>query len=282
VQYVLAFALSLPFSLPAQQGVDTGSPDTIAVDQLSREIKTEVHQDAGLWTTPKDLAKVAIEIALSKRGKANHVLSQKMVSEMLSVQTPDNGNDPTVGLAFFLNKNNPGEFGHGGADEGFQAVLTMLADSGDGITMMGNSDAFFGVAPYVVETVARGYGWRYTPDTRSSGEVLGLVARAKGTEAALEFYREMKQGSEHRLNEADLNFLGYQLMQLKRTDDAIRVFQLNVQEYPNAWNPYDSLAEAYMNAGQKDLAIQNYEKSLALNPNNKNGAEKLKKLKGAD
>lgn len=237
---------------------------------------------AGLWTTPTDLAKVAIEIALSKQGKANHVLSQKMVREMLSLQTPDDGTDPTVGLGFFLNKNNPGEFGHGGADEGFQAQLTMLADSGDGIAMMGNSDFFFALAPYVVETVARGYGWKYTADTHSSGELLGLVARAKGTEAALAFYREMKQGSEHKLNEGDLNFLGYQLMQLKRTDDAIKVFQLNVQEYPNAWNPYDSLAEAYMNAGQKDLAIQNYEKSLALNPNNKNGAERLKKLKGTN
>ena len=40
----------------------------------------------------------------------------------------------------------------------------------------------------------------------------------------------------------------------------------------------DSLAEACMNAGQKDLAIKNYEKSLALNPENKNGAEMLKKL----
>jgi tetratricopeptide (TPR) repeat protein len=66
----------------------------------------------------------------------------------------------------------------------------------------------------------------------------------------------------------------------KKTDEAIKVFQRNVQEYPNAWNPYDSLAEAYMAAGQKELAIKNYEKSLAVNSDNKNGAENLRKLKG--
>jgi cytochrome c-type biogenesis protein CcmH/NrfG len=57
------------------------------------------------------------------------------------------------------------------------------------------------------------------------------------------------------------------------------VFQRNVQEYPQSYNVYDSLGEAYMDAGQKDLAITNYEKSMQINPENKNGAEKLKQLK---
>ena len=66
----------------------------------------------------------------------------------------------------------------------------------------------------------------------------------------------------------------------KKIEEAVKVFQLNVQEYPKHWNCYDSLGEAYMTAGQKELAIQNYEKSIELNPDNKNGAETLKKLKG--
>jgi Tfp pilus assembly protein PilF len=49
--------------------------------------------------------------------------------------------------------------------------------------------------------------------------------------------------------------------------------------YPNSYNTYDSLAEAYMDNGDKDLAISNYQKkSLELNPNNMNAVEKLKKL----
>src|SRR5207245_7931585 len=58
---------------------------------------------AGLWTTPTDLAKFAIEIALSKQGKANHVLSQKSTQEMLTPQIKTGDSDgSSVGLAFFL------------------------------------------------------------------------------------------------------------------------------------------------------------------------------------
>ena len=49
--------------------------------------------------------------------------------------------------------------------------------------------------------------------------------------------------------------------------------KLNVEFYPNAWNVYDSLAEAYMTNGEKDLAIANYKKSLELNPQNANGRD---------
>ncbi len=78
---------------------------------------------AGLWTTATDLAKFGIEIALSKQGKANHVLSEATTQEMLKPQIEQ------IGLGFFLaSHKNPEEFGHNGADEGFQALLIMFAD----------------------------------------------------------------------------------------------------------------------------------------------------------
>jgi predicted transcriptional regulator YdeE len=61
--------------------------------------------------------------------------------------------------------------------------------------------------------------------------------------------------------------------------DSIVVFKKNVEEYPLSGNVYDSLGEAYAKTGQKDLAIQNYEKSLQLDPKNQNAVERLKKLK---
>jgi tetratricopeptide (TPR) repeat protein len=60
--------------------------------------------------------------------------------------------------------------------------------------------------------------------------------------------------------------------------EAIAYFKLNVEFYPKSWNVYDSLAEAYMANGEKELAIANYKKSLELNPKNTNGAGMLKKL----
>jgi tetratricopeptide (TPR) repeat protein len=51
------------------------------------------------------------------------------------------------------------------------------------------------------------------------------------------------------------------------------------EEYPKFWNGYNSIGEAYMKAGQKDLAIENCQKSVELNPQNQGGIEALKKLR---
>jgi C-terminal processing protease CtpA/Prc len=90
--------------------------------------------------------------------------------------------------------------------------------------------------------------------------------------------RSFWKSNREELKEAMLNRFGYELLQRKKVKAATEVFKLNVEFYPEAWNTYDSLAEAYMTAGNKKLAIKNYKKSLELNPQNDNGKEILKKL----
>jgi tetratricopeptide (TPR) repeat protein len=80
--------------------------------------------------------------------------------------------------------------------------------------------------------------------------------------------------------ENSINTSGYELMNANRLTDAIDVFKMNVKLFPNSWNPYDSLGEALALSGDKQGAIENYEKSISLNPKNTNGIEALKKLKG--
>ena len=79
--------------------------------------------------------------------------------------------------------------------------------------------------------------------------------------------------------ESMVNSLGYQYLFQNKLDVAIPIFQFNVQHHPNSWNVYDSLGEAYATKGDIKLAIENYEKSIALNPSNKEGIETLRKLK---
>ena len=229
---------------------------------------------AGLWTTPTDLAKFAIEIALSKQGKANHILSQKMTQVMLTPVKDE------VGLGFFMEKDNPGQFGHNGADEGFQALLTMNADTGNGIAMMADSDNGISVMNYILRRVAKEYAWNYKMEPDAGGDLF-LVAKLKGTATALAQYDVLKQSKDGtpQIHEAILNSLGYRLLYGGKEQDAVEVFEKNVREYPQSSNVYDSLGEAYMKVGKKDLAIQNYEKSLQLNPKNNNAVERLKKLK---
>ena len=60
---------------------------------------------------------------------------------------------------------------------------------------------------------------------------------------------------------------------------AIDVFRFNAFLYPESGNSFDSLGEAYMVGGETSRAIENYEKSIALNPENQNGIEMLRKLR---
>jgi tetratricopeptide (TPR) repeat protein len=80
--------------------------------------------------------------------------------------------------------------------------------------------------------------------------------------------------------EQSINNAGYQLMEEGKLKEAIEVFKMNVQLYPDAWNTYDSLGEAFAKAGDTALAIQNYEKSIQLNPKNELGKAALAKLRG--
>jgi tetratricopeptide (TPR) repeat protein len=106
-----------------------------------------------------------------------------------------------------------------------------------------------------------------------------LLMAGKSAEA-IEGYRKIFKDTPRNVtvSENRLNNLGYGLLQQKKLPEAIALLKLNVEFCPNAWNVYDSLAEAYMANGEKDLAIANYKKSLELNSQNANGREMLKKL----
>lgn len=79
--------------------------------------------------------------------------------------------------------------------------------------------------------------------------------------------------------EASINSLGYEFLGQNELLMAIAVLKANVARFPDSANAYDSLGEAYSAAGRKELAIESYERSLKLNPDNANAAERLKILK---
>jgi Flp pilus assembly protein TadD len=76
-----------------------------------------------------------------------------------------------------------------------------------------------------------------------------------------------------------VNAWGYRLLAAKQFADAIGAFRINVTMYPKSSNVYDSLGEAYMNNGDRSLAIENYQRSLDLDSTNNNAVQMLKKLR---
>ncbi|HLM56004.1 MAG TPA: serine hydrolase [Pyrinomonadaceae bacterium] len=100
------------------------------------------------------------------------------------------------------------------------------------------------------------------------------------TEEALAAYRKLKQEQPAHtvVFESRLNTLGYELLRQKKLRESVAVFSLNAELYPQSFNVYDSLGDAYRESGEKELAIKNYRRSLELNPANRNATEMLKKL----
>lgn len=89
-------------------------------------------------------------------------------------------------------------------------------------------------------------------------------------------YRKRPEG--YFVDERAMNRLGYELLRSDRIGEAITVFDLNVRAFPESWNVYDSLGEAYLEQGDVRRAIELYERSLALNPDNQNGADLLARI----
>src|SRR5688572_6120999 len=113
---------------------------------------------AGLWTTPTDLAKFAIEIQETLAGRGHGVISQAMARQYVTEQK--NGYGLGVGV------NGAGKtlgFGHGGRDEGFDAFLGAGAESGDGVVIMMNANDNSPMQSRVADFAARLWSFAGVP-----------------------------------------------------------------------------------------------------------------------
>ncbi len=172
---------------------------------------------------------------------------------------------------------------HNGGINGFSTVIVRMVPEKRLIVLLDNTERGQYLDKIVLDIMSVLYDQPYEMPKRSIAEVLFNTIVEKDVASAIKQYREMKAGSsagEYDLSEMALNRLGYQLLQTRKVADAIEIFKLNVELFPQASNVYDSLGEAYMVHGDKELAIANYKKSLELDPKNANAIARLASLAG--
>ncbi|QRM90697.1 serine hydrolase [Lacinutrix sp. WUR7] len=166
---------------------------------------------------------------------------------------------------------------HGGGINGFNTLITRAPKDKSLIVLLNNT----GGAPLnEMAKAIRGimYNESYSFPKKSVANAVYEKIESNGIEAALTYYNSIKSLSDYEVKESDMNSIGYKLLQAEKVDEAVSIFKLIVDAYPNSSNAYDSYAEGLMTQGNNEQAIVNYKKSVELNPNNQNGIDFLKKL----
>jgi CubicO group peptidase (beta-lactamase class C family) len=258
------------------------------VEEKSRP--KEANAAASLHTTAADDARF-VEAILNGTG-----LKRETVKQM---ETPQIAVDPTCtnctehpvkelskelfwGLGWGIAQTGQGEvLWHWGDNGAFRCFVAANPMRKSGVVFFTNSENGLAIAEDVVQAALGddlpAFHWIKYDRYDSASVRFANAVRERGAAAAIaEFDKELRAGA---IEERSINSLGYRLMWQKKMEDAIEMFQLNVRLHPGSSNAYDSLGEAYMNHGEKELAIRSYEKSLELEANNGNAVEMLKKLR---
>jgi len=181
--------------------------------------------------------------------------------------------------SFKQNNNDIQMIAHNGGINGFTTTIVRFPKEKNLIVMLDNTGS--GYLDRLSESIAKIlYSQPYEQPKISIVAPLEKLINEEGIQKAIAAYRDLKakQSATNDFSEPELNRLGYQLLRTGKVKEAIEIFKLNVEAYPKAFNTYDSLAEAYLADNQRELAIQNYKKSLELDANNTSAVEALKRL----
>jgi CubicO group peptidase (beta-lactamase class C family) len=260
---------------------DSQATTTNGLRSIVRDWPTYIWTAVALNTTAEDLAHWVIALQSGKLLKP---------ASLVTLWTPGTLNDGSVGVL------NPFMGGYAigwplvirpqhrvvASTGGNRAALFLYPDDDLSIILLTN---LIGSGP---ERFMDQIASIYLPDIRASGlglppaiQRLNTALRQEGFENALAVAQRLQEkDSALKLPEDELTTWAYQLLEEGEDQASIHVFKLTVSMYPKSANTYDSLAEAYETTGDKPRAIQNYARSLELDPKNTNAVEHLAKLRG--
>jgi CubicO group peptidase (beta-lactamase class C family) len=242
-----------------------------------KEVKGKYHiypekAAAGLWTNPTDLANYVIETQLSLSGKSNKILSKEMSAKRIENN-----------FGVFLNDfKGTKYFAHSGGNEGFVCHYFGSLEDGNGIVVMTNGSDMK-LVEEIFCSIASLNQWKNFP-LEPIKESIALTIKKeseKNIDKGIELYKKLKktQPTEYNFsNEGELNNLGYEFLHDNKIDSAIKIFSLNINEFPNSANVYDSRGEAYFNKKEYALSKKDYQKVLEIEPTNQNAKEMLLKI----
>jgi CubicO group peptidase (beta-lactamase class C family) len=173
---------------------------------------------------------------------------------------------------------------HGGGINGFHCLLSNAVEQDHVVVILDNVEQG-GYHEDITNAIFDILNDRPFQGARKSiaDELYRMVK--EGGAAMVAKYRALKNDQSDTYDfdsEEALNRLGYQLLGNDKVEDAIVIFKLNVELFPNAFNAYDSLGEAYLKNHQRELALASYRKSVELNPESQSGIMAIQELESSE
>jgi CubicO group peptidase (beta-lactamase class C family) len=169
---------------------------------------------------------------------------------------------------------------HSGGINGFSTFIIRVPERKEVVVLFDNTsrgDKLQGLAAGLLSVL---HGIPPRPPRQEIGDVVSATLAKASVAEAIARYRDLKatKAETYDFSEAQLNNVGYRLLREGRVTDAIEIFKLNVEVFPADGNLYDSLGEAYLASGNKELAKVHYRKALELDPSNMGAQATLKQL----
>jgi len=225
------------------------------------------HAAASMYTTASDYARFIVAV-LGGEG-----LTESSKREMLTPQISIEKND-YWGLGFGINRNDTEDALWQWGDYGiFRNFVIAYPKRCAAIVYLSNSNNGLGIRDEIVRTVM-GPEFRTSemlsnyPDYDSPTVLFAWTALEEGAQKALQQLPSLRK-IEEPLDSKVINELGWLMLEEERIEDAIAVYELNVDENPHVQITYSSLASAYLRRGKRgdrERALANYRKVLETSP----------------
>lgn len=239
---------------------------------------------AGLHTTINDFTKFAQASLYANKNNKQQILSASYLQQMMEPAPASNGR---YGLGYQIDSIEGTSLtlaGHGGANTGWHAFFRVNTVTNDGFIMITNGGSGHNIYHQVF------CDWIFWKTGESMGnrcKILPSIANKlkqkidiDGVDDIKLYYAKLKknQNDKYNFSERQLNRLGYHYLSNDKVKYAVAIFKINVDAFPKSSNVYDSYGEALLKSGEKEIAIENYKKSVELNPANQGGLKVLKEL----
>ncbi|GGH21894.1 serine hydrolase [Paenibacillus segetis] len=238
-----------------------------------------------LYTNVVELCNYALtHLNLGQTAEGVRILTTNSYEEMWSKYALTHYGDwsEDIGLGWFL-----GEYkglnvcSHSGMDTGFRSNLLLLPENGIAIAIMTNAD-FIGnkVLCKAILDIILGEDIPYVK--KSLATYLSKITIESGVEAAISEYTQIQESSmeEYLVLEGSFNAYAYMMLERGWLQEGIAILQLSIHMFPGSSNLHDSIGEMYLLAGERNLALQHYQKSVELDPTHMDGINKINELLG--